>query len=607
MKGHSFTKATLPYSIPICLECRTVFELQNLKLNYKNELSLHYKCQCPYIKYVDFDSYYYGLNLLKSLERNKCSDNTYSSYYCLDCKAYVSSSNEKKHSSHFLSDYCIKDYYLMCLFHQAKKVLYYCKTCETYICSFCKNTTHKKHQININTNYDINIINDKIKESLIKLKNNPKIANKINILKDLYLKALNSNKLYTHYYLLTSLINLPKIEYTTSTIRFIQNNRLKYIECKSAVIFPQKTLPFPFSKIDVNKIIPLQNETYLLYIDFKKSEICEREEVYKYKDLISIYSHYGENKIKHELMDPQYKEDSKEFQIKNKEKIENASFLYFLFHVDKYFQKELSIIHFNQQQYITKYENNIYICADNIRLIFYDFTDTAKVVRYIINNHHFFIAKLVFKPDITTLIGIDYKETFFYFNQSEYCSVTFKQLIENLFLYKEDKVLLSLYDQVIIYSLKDKKQVYSFIPYNERNIQCCIEECTLSNDYHYFIMEGYYYQELDKKEEQVEEEEEEPETYFFLSIYDLENKKMIRQKKNYSSKDNTYFFSNINNIEELIKSGELFKEHTYQISSKICYNFVRPLSTKLQYGYNISISENYVIFLYRGWNKKEYV
>ena len=68
MKKHSFTKSTLPYSIPICLECRTVFELLNIKINYKNELSLHYKCQCPFTKYVNFDSYYYGLNLLKSLK-----------------------------------------------------------------------------------------------------------------------------------------------------------------------------------------------------------------------------------------------------------------------------------------------------------------------------------------------------------------------------------------------------------------------------------------------------------------------------------------------------------------------------------------------------------
>ena len=605
MKKHSFTKSTLPYSIPICLECRTVFELLNIKINYKNELSLHYKCQCPFIKYVNFDSYYYGLNLLKSLERNKCSDNVWSYCYCLDCKTYVSSSNEKVHSSHFLSDYYIKDYYLMCSFHQSKKLLYCCKTCETYICSFCKNTTHKKHQINIITNYDINIINDKIKESLIKLQNNLQIVKQINILKDLYFKALNSNESYTHYYLLTSLINLTKIEYTTSKIRFIQNNRLKYIECNSAVIFPKETVPFPFSKIYVEKVIPLQNETILLYILFKKSEICEKEKFDKYIDSINIYSTYGKNKIKHELMDPQYKEDSKEFQKTNKEKIDNNCFIYVLFHVDKYFQKELSIITFYQQQYITKYENNIYICADNTRLIFYDFTDTAKAVRYIINNHNFSINRLMCRPVTTTLIGIDYKETLFYFNQTEYCSVTFKKGIYNIFLYKEDKVLLLLYDQVMIYSLKDKKQVHSFVPYDGVNIHCCIEKCALSNDYHYFIMEGYYQE--DDKEEEKEEEEIEDETFCFFSIYDLENKKMIRQKKSYSRQDNTYFFSNIDNMEKLIKSGELFKEHTFQISVKSYYNFARSQSIKLQYGYNISISNFYNIFLYRGWIKNEYV
>ena len=47
MKKHSFTKSTLPYSIPICLECRTVFELLNIKINYKNQLE--------YVKY-SFDS-----------------------------------------------------------------------------------------------------------------------------------------------------------------------------------------------------------------------------------------------------------------------------------------------------------------------------------------------------------------------------------------------------------------------------------------------------------------------------------------------------------------------------------------------------------------------
>lgn len=269
MNTHIITKKTLPYTIPICLECRTVFQLINLKINYKNELSLHYKCQCSDKKYVNFDSYYYGLNLLKNLERKKCPEETFSLYYCLDCKNYFSFSNRKKHSSHFLSDYYIKDYYLMCPLHQTKKVLYYCMTCKTLICSVCKNLTHKKHKLYILSGYNIETIKQNIKASLMKNSIKESVVNKVNILIALYLNVLKANNNYINYYLLTSFKNLSKIEYTTAKINFIQNNRLNFVDCKTFIIFQDSTIPFHFEiahKAIVRNVISLPNETYLFYI-----------------------------------------------------------------------------------------------------------------------------------------------------------------------------------------------------------------------------------------------------------------------------------------------------------------------------------------------------
>ena len=110
MKTHSIIKEVIIHSIPICFECKTVFLLLNLKINYKNELSLHYKCNCSQTKYVNYDSYYYGINPLKSLERKECCEGTDSYSYCLKCETFVCKKCINNHPSHLLSYYSVKNY-----------------------------------------------------------------------------------------------------------------------------------------------------------------------------------------------------------------------------------------------------------------------------------------------------------------------------------------------------------------------------------------------------------------------------------------------------------------------------------------------------------------
>lgn len=136
---------------PICTFCKFPFKLTNIFIDPCSVLKIQYLCKCPHVKKhtLNFDEYYYQLNLNNNLHTKLDYDNNLSSGYCETCHYAVCEFCEDYHFDHILLRNKIKKIIPKCQLHR-DKLTNYCETCSKGLCN--KYTTiHQGHEI-ITTN-----------------------------------------------------------------------------------------------------------------------------------------------------------------------------------------------------------------------------------------------------------------------------------------------------------------------------------------------------------------------------------------------------------------------------------------------------------------------
>ena len=131
---------------PICLYCHNIILLQGLLIDSRNDLFLEYSCGCKQKKSIIlFDKYYYQLQLFINFLRKECNcQKNKSICYCNNCDKYLCEKCIEEHTTHFLFDFRIEDYYHQCKTHNMNEEIF-CFTCRKLLCSKCNTLYHNNH------------------------------------------------------------------------------------------------------------------------------------------------------------------------------------------------------------------------------------------------------------------------------------------------------------------------------------------------------------------------------------------------------------------------------------------------------------------------------
>ena len=169
---------------------------------------IRYKCNCIGIKTIEFEKYYYGLQIVSNIYNT----NDFL-FYCVDCKAETNLDKSKKHTNQLRTPTIIKDYSRKCNKHDLMKE-YVCLKCHIDLCLNCFKEKHKIHNyLNLKRYYDI-------------------IKTNLKNFYYLWMYWFRKTENTPHYNICYSVAHLIKIEYQTlpKIIRY-KNNKMLYHVC----------------------------------------------------------------------------------------------------------------------------------------------------------------------------------------------------------------------------------------------------------------------------------------------------------------------------------------------------------------------------------------
>ena len=162
---------------PICLYCRNIILLQGLLIDSRNDLFLEYSCGCKQKKSIIlFDKYYYQLQLFINFLRKECNcQKNKSICYCNNCDKYLCEKCIKEHTTHFLFDFRIEDYYHQCKTNNMNEEIF-CFTCRKLLCSKCNTLYHNNH-----SKKSLSELYNEVKEKINTVISSKSIIKKMNI------------------------------------------------------------------------------------------------------------------------------------------------------------------------------------------------------------------------------------------------------------------------------------------------------------------------------------------------------------------------------------------------------------------------------------------
>lgn len=401
----------IDFPFPICLECKSLINLEKIYILSQKELIIKYSCLCK-IKYkFKFQTYYnllrYYSNLDFSTSRkyegqlNRTSYKriiTISGCYCITCSEYLHEKIgiEDINKGHLVIKHSIKNYHERCNTHINEGVKYFCLKCNKGICLNCL-INHSSHLVYTLTEY-----HDYINKTLVlpKFENIQIYANEI-----MNQGSCDDPNLRRELIQLVNLFKYPFIE-------SIKQPNLTLIQSINKFSFPSDLFSF------VNHFDNLTNNKEFILSNLKKI----KRKGYRVED---FYLTKLNNKI---IVIQQLYDKKKGFQTKNY--IEKSICMFMIF--DKYFQCEFKKkIELASYQCIHTLGNKFFLIKQSKIILLCEYRRQIKIIK-----------KWTF--DHLESKKINDSEILFSQFENKFKIINFKTLKENSFTLKlPDKYIIS--------------------------------------------------------------------------------------------------------------------------------------------------------------------
>lgn len=221
--------------LPICFCCNSIFALQSLIINNRNNVELKYRCNCCFEQKIDINKYLYGLHLSSEIDNWHLS----CCLFCIKCERYTL--DDDYGCKHLAVTITENNYLQLCQEHYDFKKNFVCMDCQTNECKDCIVKYHHNHQsLSLREYYDNiekNIINKyftNVDEYILqKFQVNNQLLEQLKILYHFFLFCFKLVKDKPNYRICKSIENLTHIENSTSIsnikVIYHQKNILKFV------------------------------------------------------------------------------------------------------------------------------------------------------------------------------------------------------------------------------------------------------------------------------------------------------------------------------------------------------------------------------------------